>query len=76
MPSDACLRPSPERVHLLARPVRFTRQNVRVAGREQVEVLEEGVFSLHAFVDESMRIPAHDRGTYILASVVCDPVGR
>ncbi|MDQ3431870.1 MAG: hypothetical protein M3467_06570 [Actinomycetota bacterium] len=47
-----------------------------MAGREQVEVLEEGVFSLHAFVDESMRIPAHDRGTYILASVVCDPVGR
>jgi len=34
-------------------------------------------FTLHAWVDERMDVDlARDRGTYILASVVCDPAGR
>jgi hypothetical protein len=33
-------------------------------------------FTLHAWVDERMDVDlARDRGTYILASVVCDPAG-
>jgi len=38
-----------------------------------VDSPEEAVFLLHAWVDESMRITSDDQGTYILASVVCDP---
>jgi hypothetical protein len=30
-------------------------------------------FAVHAWVDESMKVDRDDRGTYILASVVCDP---
>lgn len=30
-------------------------------------------FALHAWVDESMKVDPEDQGTYILASVVCDP---
>jgi hypothetical protein len=32
-------------------------------------------FTLHAWVDESMKVDAGDQGTYILASVVCDASG-
>jgi hypothetical protein len=33
---------------------------------------EVGLVGLHAFVDESMRIPPDDQGAYLLAAVVCD----
>lgn len=33
----------------------------------------EPVGTLHAWVDESMRIDTGDKGAYVLASVVCDP---
>lgn len=33
----------------------------------------EDHFSLHAWIDESLRITDDDQGTYILAAVVCDP---
>lgn len=43
-----------------------------VTSRPRASTPQEAEFTLHAFVDESMRLTPDNQGTYLLAAVVCD----
>src|SRR3712207_9789 len=58
--------------------VRSGRQTGHVAqpAGDASSTCEAEAFTLHAWVDERMDVDlAQDKGTYILASAVCDPTG-